>query len=163
MGAHAATRRRDPHAARARQPDGYERPDVAAWARERTSDADLIRLVEALRRWEAADDVDPVSPVALDAIRTSAECALSLHRRGDPDGECTALLDAVSRYLSRLVAYAEDHLDTGRIVVCQTLRRARSAQQNPDQRSPEIAVAARDLVCLLGPGRELTIAGRPES
>ncbi|MGW1837000.1 hypothetical protein [Streptomyces sp. NPDC002067] len=129
----------------------------------RPSDSELVRLVEALRQWEAADDVGSASPVALDAIRTSAECALSLHRRGDPDGEFTALLDAVSRYLSRLVDYAEDHLDTGRVVVCQTLRRARSAQQNPDQRSPEIAVAARDLVCLLGPGRQLTLPARPES
>ncbi|MEU3710745.1 hypothetical protein [Streptomyces catenulae] len=113
-----------------------------------------MRLLEALRQWEATAGTppSPAAPITLDAIRTTAECALSLYRKGDPGGEFPAALGAVTGCISGLLAYAERHLDTGRVVVRETLRRARAVKGGEQQPSQEVAVVVRDLVCLLGSG-----------
>ncbi|MGW5332935.1 DUF6415 family natural product biosynthesis protein [Streptomyces bauhiniae] len=134
------------------QPANYQAPDLAAAAQEATDDGELRRFLEAMRRWQSEEPAGQVE-ITPEAIRSTVDYVLSPHLDNVPDEELSATVFTLNEYLSALAETAEARLDIGRVVVAQSVTRARAVVDSVESASLRgarlAASTARDLILLL--------------
>ncbi len=103
----------------------HEVPAFGEVAFEATDDATLRRFLEAMRRWQAEEQDEPLA-VTPETVRRTVEYVLSQHFDCANGGDLRPTTDTLHAYLDALADAAEAELDTGRIVVAEMVARARA-------------------------------------
>ncbi|NGO69649.1 DUF6415 family natural product biosynthesis protein [Streptomyces boncukensis] len=130
----------------------HDVPAFGEVAVEATDAATLRRFLEAMRRWQAEEQGDPVA-VTPETVRRTVEYVLSRHFDSVNAADLWPTTDTLHAYLDALADAAEAELDTGRIVVAEMVARARAAASEGSQPSlpaaRQTARMTRDLLSLL--------------
>ncbi|MFE9383337.1 DUF6415 family natural product biosynthesis protein [Streptomyces sp. NPDC007025] len=134
----------------------HEVPAFGEVAVEATDDATLRRFLEAMRRWQAEEQDEPLA-VTPETVRRTVEYVLSQHFDCANGGDLRPMTDTLHAYLDALADAAEAELDTGRIVVAEMVARARARARAAAGDGPQPSLAAarqtarttRDLLSLL--------------
>ncbi|MBO8189507.1 DUF6415 family natural product biosynthesis protein [Streptomyces spirodelae] len=130
----------------------HEVPAFGEAAVEATDDATLRRFLEAMRRWQAEEQDEPLA-VTPETVRRTVEYVLSRHFDGVDGADLRPATDTLHAYLDAPADATEAELDTGRIVVAEMVARARAAASEGPQPSltaaRRTARATRDLLSLL--------------
>ncbi|WKU46712.1 hypothetical protein Q3V23_23090 [Streptomyces sp. VNUA116] len=134
-----------------------------AVSEEAQPDSELLRrFLDAMRRQQVEECDGRPLPITAEAIRQTANYVLSSHFDEAQDGELDATVLTLQGYLTVLAQEAETHLDTGRVVVRETVCRARAVadeEHQPSRRNARNAAqAAHDLLALLAPVADLARA-----
>ncbi|QIY53442.1 hypothetical protein HEP86_01585 [Streptomyces sp. RPA4-5] len=138
-----------------RRPGGawsHRAPDRERIAEAASDDGTAIRLLEALRRWQAEGSDEPVH-ITRDTIRQTIDYVLSVHYDNVDDANTEHTVATLKGFLAVLADAAEAKLDTGRIVVREVVARARRLAGQGTQPSRTAARQAaetlRDALLLL--------------
>jgi hypothetical protein len=105
-----------------------------------------------MRRWQSQEPSGPVE-ITPAAIRSTVDYVLSAHLDKVPDEDLGATVLTLREYLAALSEAAEEHLDTGRVVVAHMVNRARVVADDnapASLRAARLAASTtRDLLLLL--------------
>ncbi|MER6091825.1 DUF6415 family natural product biosynthesis protein [Streptomyces bluensis] len=126
--------------------------DLVTAALEKTDDDLLRQFLGALRRWQVEEPDEPVR-ITCETVRTTADYVLSSHFDAVTDAETEHTVTTLRGFLAALADAAEADLDTGRVVVREVIRRARSVSSTDFHASKanarHAAETARDMLALL--------------
>ncbi|MFD3418808.1 hypothetical protein [Streptomyces decoyicus] len=132
-----------------RRPGGawsHRAPDRETIADAAPDDGTAIRLLEALRRWQAEESDEPVH-ITRGTIRQTIDYVLSVHYDNVDDADTKHTVATLKGFLAALADAAEAHLDTGRIVVREVVARARRLAGQETQPSRTAARQAAGTLC----------------
>ncbi|MFG2094670.1 DUF6415 family natural product biosynthesis protein [Streptomyces sp. NPDC048612] len=131
----------------------HRAPDRETIADAAPDDGTAIRLLEALRRWQAEESDEPVH-ITRGTIRQTIDYVLSVHYDNVDDADTKHTVATLKGFLAALADVAEAQLDTGRIVVREVVARARrlAGQETQPSRTAarQTARTLRDVLALLG-------------
>ncbi|MER6380738.1 DUF6415 family natural product biosynthesis protein [Streptomyces sp. NPDC001127] len=126
--------------------------DLVSAALEKTDDDTLRQFLGALRSWQVEESDEPVR-ITRETVRTTTDYVLSSHFDAVPDAEAEHTISTLRGFLTALADAAEADLDTGRVVVREVIRRARSVsgkELHPSKANARHAAeTARDMLTLL--------------
>ncbi|MBA2813306.1 hypothetical protein E0500_039835 [Streptomyces sp. KM273126] len=127
--------------------------DLVTAALEKTDDDLLRQFLGALRRWQVVEESDEPVRITRETVRTTADYVLSSHFDAVTDAETGHTVTTLRGFLAALADAAEADLDTGRVVVREVIRRARSVSSTDFHASKanarHAAETARDIFALL--------------